>query len=142
MSIIMPEKKPSLFNEAAPIVGTVAGGIGGAFVGNPVLGASIGGAAGNAAVGIANKSPTQAVGGVVDGATSAMSRRLGGATASVPDAVTPAAGAGFDMSEQTKALGEGAEHLGQMSKDLQDQYGPPIMSAYKQSLRRDFSGRP
>lgn len=80
MAIQMPEKKPGLFGQIAPIVGTVGGGIAGAFAGNPVLGASLGGAAGRAAAGVAEKdvgkAADAAVGGVASASGDAMTRRL------------------------------------------------------------------
>jgi hypothetical protein len=62
-----PQEEESGFSKLAPIVGTIGGGIAGAFVGNPLLGASIGGALGNVAKGAVNKDLGQAVDGAVQG---------------------------------------------------------------------------
>lgn len=144
MAIMMPEKKQSTFSKLAVPVATLAGaGIGSVVPGagtlaGASLGAALGGAAGSVAKGVADKDMGQAVGGVAQGVTagagqgSAMERRLAAPVVSAPAPVS--------VSEQTRALGEGAQAISDLPPEQQQAYGPKIASAYNQSLRRDFRG--
>lgn len=139
MAILMPEKKPSMFGKVVGPAATLAGAAIGTAIApgaGTALGASLGGAAGGIAGGIANKDVGQAAGSVAEGVTGgagAMDRRLAASQA------TPSAPASTMMSEQTRALGEGAQAMSDLPTPQQEVYGPRIMDAYKQSLRRDFS---
>ena len=147
MAILMPEKKQSTFSKLATPIGALAGGAIGTVIApgaGTAMGASLGGALGNTAVGVAEKDAGKALGGAAEGAMNAggmgaggaMARRLATSVAPGP-APTPAP---MSVSEQTKALGEGAQAISDLPPDQQQAYGPKIASAYNQSLRRDFRG--
>jgi len=151
MSIMMPEKKPSMFGKIAPIAGTVIGGVAGAFAGNPVLGASLGGAAGSAAAGIAKKDALGAVGSVAQGAAAAGGAAASASAEAAKQGAADAMQRRVDMmgqtalpasepmaSDSTAALDDGMKALSTLPPEAQQQFGPAISGAYNQALRQKF----
>ena len=90
MAYIVPEKKPSQFGKIAPIVGSVAGGVGGAIVGGPMgaaAGMSAGGALGKGAASLEEGDKVGAVGDALSAAQS-MAGGMSKAPASGGDALS------------------------------------------------------
>lgn len=103
-------------------IGTIVGGIGGAFAGNPAAGAAIGGQVGGIAEGLTSKPPTPTTegGGVEAGAIGRRIQQL--------------------ETDNFDQLRQSLEALPQAPEEVRQAYAQPLLTAFTMEAKRRMGG--